>query len=43
MTEYDNHKSTTWHFNKFKEAVEFLKIIRKANKNCYFCLYFDEV
>ena len=33
------YKSTTWRFKKFKDAVEFLNVMRKTNKG-YFCLWF---
>lgn len=35
-----SYKSTTWNFKKFKQAVEFLKVLRETNKG-YFCLWFD--
>lgn len=40
--EYPSNKSTTWHFEKMKEAVEWFKMIKKMYKKGYFVLCFDK-
>lgn len=40
FVENGTEKSTTWNFDKFKDGVKFLNVLRKTNKG-YFCLWFD--
>ena len=40
IEDYAHHKSETYNFDTFKEAVEFMKKARKIFKKRYFCLNF---
>lgn len=39
--DYTSAHSETYHFPKLKDAVAFLKSMKKVRKNTYFCLYFQ--
>ena len=42
ITEFPANRTITEHFEKFKDAVEYLKMCKKLYKNAYFVLYFDQ-
>lgn len=41
FVEYPSNKSTTWHFKKFKDALNYLKVLKKMYDHGYFVLCFD--
>lgn len=41
LVAYPSNKSTTWHFKKFKDALNFLKTIRKQGEIGYYVLNFE--
>ena len=41
ITEFPVNRTLTYHFDKLKEAYEFLKVSKRMYSNAYFVLYFD--